>query len=130
MKNLIMLSFLLVFLLGCLTSSEGRKAGYLQGRVSIGPLCPVESILPSPNCLPTQKTFDSWPIGLYDEGRKAEITRINVDGKGQFNLSVGQGDYLVDLENPQRIGRSNLPALVRINEGEATELNISIALNK
>ena len=40
-------------------------AGFLEGKVTIGPLCPVERTPPDPACQPTEATYKAWQIAVY-----------------------------------------------------------------
>jgi fructose-specific phosphotransferase system IIC component len=48
---------ILILVIGCsLQDKQVLEPGILAGKISIGPLCPVETIPPDPNCQPTEAT--------------------------------------------------------------------------
>ena len=44
-----------IFFSGC-DKKKNFEKGFLEGTISIGPICPVEKIPPAPACLPTAET--------------------------------------------------------------------------
>ena len=102
--------------------------GTLEGKVSIGPLCPVERNPPDPNCLPTAATYAAHPLEVYTAGRTTAVAELSpVPPDGAYSLSLPAGEYIVDLKlrNPG-IGSSSLPADITISPGKATALDITI----
>jgi len=98
--------------------------GQLEGKISIGPLCPVERVPPDPNCQPKQETFDAWPIGVYSGDTKVSNIKPNLDGT--YSIDLKPGEYTVKLEKPSRIGGSNLPVDISIKSGENLVLDVDI----
>lgn len=102
--------------------------GNLTGKVSIGPLCPVERIPPDPGCQPTQETYNAWPIAVWTTDKTTKIVSIAVAADGTFNVQLRPGEYVVDLDKEQAfgLGGRNLPATVTIKPRETTTLDINI----
>ena len=78
-RNIILGLILLTGLLlngGC-DKMSSQEAGFLEGKISIGPICPVETDPPDPGCLPTAETYKAYPVAVWtaDGGRK--IIQIN-----------------------------------------------------
>jgi hypothetical protein len=46
--------------LSCAEQNLMVGSGVLKGKISSGPLCPVEKISPDSACLPTMETYKSW----------------------------------------------------------------------
>ena len=115
-------AMLLLFFLAC--QAQALAKGVLQGKVSIGPICPVERDPPDPRCQPTAETYLAWPIAVFDGQHK--VTDIVVQSDGTFSLELPPGTYTVDHETPQHFGKGTLPANVIINSGETTSLDIHI----
>ncbi len=116
----------LIFIQGC-KKQYNQEAGFLEGIITIGPLCPVETDPPDPGCLPTYETYKAYPVSIWtsDGGRK--ITQLNPDLDGSYQIELEPGNYLIVLETGQyRIGTSNLPAEMTINSQKNTILNINI----
>ena len=107
------------------TQDKASEKGFLEGRIRIGPLCPVERIPPDSNCQPTEETYSAWPIAVFDG--KTKVAHVEPKIGGSFKIELPPGNYVVDLEKTQpRIGGNNLPAEVIIKSGETTTLNIDI----
>lgn len=124
--------FCIAFLTGLLYMSGcdqrlSQEAGFLEGVISIGPICPVERIPPDPGCLPTAETYKAYPVSVYTSDGTRKIAQINPALDGSFRTDLAPGNYLVILEKGQnRIGSSNLPVEVSIISMEKTSLNINI----
>ena len=124
MKLSLILLLGVVLLSSCASQTQPSGTGFLEGKISIGPLCPVERFPPDPNCQPTPETFKAWLIAVYQDETKIILLNPNLDGAYRVELPVG--DYVVDLEKSMGIGGKNLPATVIIKSGEITTLNIDI----
>lgn len=57
----------MLILTGC---SSHNLADLKNGVINIYPLCSVETIPPNPNCLPTQETYNAWPIAILTTDKK------------------------------------------------------------
>lgn len=101
------------------------KTGVLRGKVTIGPLCPVERMPPDPNCQPTEATYRAWQIAVYTLDKKTKITQIEPNLDGSYQIGLPAGKYLIDFEQEQAFGRS-LPTTVIIKKDETKVLNIDI----
>ena len=115
-----------LFTSGC-DKQMNKEAGILEGVISIGPICPVETIPPDPGCLPTAETYKTYPVSVWTSDGTRKIALINPALDGSFRTELAPGYYLVILEKGQnKIGSSNLPVEVSIISMEKTLLNISI----
>ena len=111
---------------GCSKKTQ-LESGYLNGIISIGPICPVETIPPDPGCLPTAETYKAYPVSIFTIDGKTRITQLSPLLNGSFSSKLLPGDYLIKLEKSQNvIGGSNLPVEVTITSGDTTLLDISI----
>jgi hypothetical protein len=121
-----------VFLVGLLFISGCDKqfpldTGLLEGVISIGPLCPVETVPPDPGCLPTAETYKAYPVSIWTSNGRKKIAQINPALDGSYKTELDPGNYLVILgTGSNRISRSNLPAEVKITSQNNTILNINI----
>lgn len=121
---ILLIGFLFVFS-GC--DKSIREAGSLEGKISIGPICPVEHDPPDPGCLPTAETYNAYPVAIFSSDGKHMIAKITPAMDGTYSIKLDQGNYLVILETGQkRIGSSNLPAEVEIISQNKTILDIDI----
>jgi hypothetical protein len=116
----------LVLISSC-DKSKGLNPGWLEGTISIGPICPVERIPPDPACQPTAETYNAYPVSVYTSDGKVKIARLNPSLDGSFSTELSPGNYQVILETANKnIGGSNLPAEASIVSQEKTTLNINI----
>jgi hypothetical protein len=125
----IILSIVFLFgllFLGC-NKQNNQGTGFLEGVISIGPICPVETDPPETGCLPTAETYKAYPVSIWTSDGREKITQINPALDGSYKTELVYGDYLVILENGQnRPGGSNLPAEISIIPQNKTILNIDI----
>jgi hypothetical protein len=128
----IYVSLIIVFLTGFLFISGCSKkinqgTGSLEGVISIGPICPVETDPPQPGCLPTADTYKAYPVSIWTSNGRKKVAQINPALDGSYKIELENGDYLVILENGQnRPGGSSLPVEVSIIPQNNTILNIDI----
>lgn len=122
----------LIFLV-CITSISGCNdkkdisPGFLQGIISIGPICPVEKIPPDPACLPTAETYKAYPVGVFTTNGETKVLQLMPLLDGTFKAELPQGTYLVKLTVTSKIiGGSNLPVEISITSQEKTLLDINI----
>jgi hypothetical protein len=124
-KSTVTIFLLILYGSGCTKLSE--ENGYLEGVITIGPICPVEKIPPDPGCLPTAETYKAYPVSVFTSDGKRKIAQLNPSLDGTFSSKLPPGNYLIVLETAKNsIGGSNLPASVSISSGEKTLLNIDI----
>ncbi len=114
------------FISGC-NKRITPEPGYLEGVISIGPICPVEKVPPDPACLPTAETYKAYPVSVFSSDGRRKILQLNPSLDGSFIAELAPGNYLVVLEKAQNyIGGSNLPVEVSISTQDKTLLNINI----
>jgi hypothetical protein len=119
--------FLIYFLFALACDKNIQESGFLEGKISIGPLCPIEHDPPDPGCLPTAETYKAYPVGIFSSDGKHKITQVIPALDGTFRIDLDPGKYLVILESEHfRIGSSNLPAEVVIISQNKTILDIDI----
>lgn len=117
----------LFFIIGC-AQKTGVDKGFLEGKITIGPICPVEWFPPDTKCLPTEETYKAWPIIIWTADKKVKIAQIIPNQDGAYRVELSNGNYIVDLKKrqPFGIGSNNLPAAIKINSGGKTSLDINI----
>jgi len=129
-RSYIKLCFVFLFGLFLISGCEKQytqDAGFLEGIISIGPICPVEKDPPDPGCLPTFETYKAYPVSIWTSNGRRKIAQVNPALDGSYKVELNPGNYLVILENGQnRIGSSNLPEQVEIKSQAETILNIDI----
>ena len=128
-KNILLTALIIAIILlsGCIQQpAKTSEKGFLEGKISIGPICPVERFPPDPNCQPTEETYKAWPIAIWTTDKKAKIAQIKPNLDGTYKLELPVGTYIVDYEKEQHFGGNNLPVAVAIDSGKTTTLNIDI----
>lgn len=104
-----------------------QEPGILEGKILIGPICPVETDPPDPGCLPRAETYRAYPVGVWTADGGKRLLQINPALDGSYKNYLEPGRYLIKLENDRRsFGRSNLPVEVSIVSNNITMLNIDI----
>lgn len=122
----ILFLFGLLFFSGC-ENQFNDETGYLEGVISIGPICPVEKDPPDPGCLPGAETYKAYPVSVWTSNGRRKIAMINPALDGSYKVELVPGNYLVILELGQnKFGSSNLPAEVVVLPQDAIILNIDI----
>lgn len=97
------------------------KTGTLKGKVSIGPLCPVE---PCPGTVPNP--YISRTIILQKQNGQF-FPPIFLQEDGSFETEIAVGTYILNLSDCSFLGCNySLPKTVVIMEGKTTEINIEI----
>jgi len=96
------------------------EKGTISGKVTIGPLCPVEPCQdPDPNIY-TSRQLILQPIFGYPD-----YIRLNSDGS--FNATVDVGTYTVILTDCTFLGcERSLPIIITVNPNGLTTIDISI----
>lgn len=120
--------FLLLVFLSCSSDEKTVAVGYLQGQITISPLCPVVTNPPDPNCQPTAETYETYALAVFTASNNEKVIELNPSLDGQYQVELPIGDYIIDFEVSQnnKIGLNNLPLDVTISEGETTTINIDI----
>ncbi len=126
-KSMLLLAaaIILIPISGCDKQDKILEQGLLSGTISIGPLCPVETFPPDPNCQPTEATYKAWPIGVWTADKKSKLGILEPDLDGTYNFNLPEGNYLVDLD-VQHIFDTTLPETIEIEADKTVFLEIVI----
>ncbi|MBI3412805.1 MAG: hypothetical protein HY051_01860 [Candidatus Aenigmarchaeota archaeon] len=76
-------------------SADYPEKGFLQGRVSIGPLCAIEPCNFSAEQV--AKFYEARKVVVYDNYTKTKVAGVNLNPKGEYSLSLKPGKYIVDV---------------------------------
>ncbi len=104
--------------------SPGTK-GFLEGKITIGPLCPVETNPPQPECLPTAETYKAYKLVVSRSAVHFGSDRIKEfygDANGYYRIELDPGTYTLSTE--QDSGLVN-PTTFTIETGKTTQLNLT-----
>jgi hypothetical protein len=127
MKYILKIAVLIgsILLVSSCDPNASKETGTLEGKISIGPICPVESIPPNPACLPTQETYNNWPVYVWSIDKKEKIAQLQPQLNGNYTLELVVGAYILDLDKQHIFGK-NLPATISIKNNENTVFNVNI----
>ncbi len=110
---------------GCDNQDKILEQGLLSGTITIGPLCPVETFPPDPNCEPTEATYKAWPIGVWTADKKSKLGQLEPNLDGTYNFELPVGTFIVDLEI-QHLFDTTLPETIEIEADKTVFLDIVI----
>ena len=116
---------LIVALNAMLISCGGiRQAnGVLEGKVSIGPITPVQQSTPVPT---PPEVYAARKILVYDSRQSKLLYTVSLDDNGNYRIELEPGTYVVDI-NYVGIDRSlEVPKTIEIEPDITVVLNISI----
>ena len=123
---------LLVATLGCSSTSGVENGdldlaggGTLAGRVSIGPICPVER--EDEPCPVPPAVYAGVDVLVLAEPGGDLIARVDLDDEGRYRMELPEGSYRVTLEHGLGIPPGVSPThVITIRQGETTELDFEI----
>jgi hypothetical protein len=104
-------------------AETGKSTGTLTGKVSIGPLCPVE-----PCTVPHDRlvaAYAAHPITISTPDGIV-VTTVTADPESGYTVSLKPGTYVVAIPKQGIGGSPDLPATVTIRSGETIQLDITI----
>lgn len=113
---------------GCVSDSRQTNTGTLSGKVTVGPLTPVERVGVTPPA-PNPGVFTSRHLLLYQSDGKTLIKEIPIQAAGYYgiyNVSLAPGTYVVDYPKQGVGGARSLPATVKVEAGKTTTLDVDI----
>ena len=119
----ITIAFAIVLFGGGLPAETGDGNGTLTGKVSIGPLCPVE-----PCTVPHDRlvaVYAARPITISTPTGTV-VTTVTADPETGYTVVLKPGTYVVDIQHQGIGGSRELPTTVTIQRGETVRLDISI----
>jgi hypothetical protein len=124
------LSVLVVVILiySCTKQTMVTGNGVLKGKISIGPICPVETMPPLPQCLPTRETYNTYATAVWTPDKKNKLVTIVPNLDGTYQIDLPAGDYVLDYTIPRTngVGGSTLPTAFSIADKDTLTFNVSI----
>jgi hypothetical protein len=128
LKYLVLSAILIVLVFSCTQKNLVTGSGVLKGKISIGPLCPVQKDPPDPGCLPTKETYKAWATAVWSENKKTKIALLDPNLDGNYQIELPSGNYVLDFEvdRTNGVGGSNLPSPISISNMDTTIFNINI----
>ena len=98
--------------------------GFLEGRVVIGPLCPVEPCDLSPEQI--AKIYEERKIIVYTSEKLSIVTIISLDQTGEYRAALNPGKYIVDINRMGMDSSDDVPKEIAIEPGMVVRLDIQI----
>jgi len=99
--------------------------GTLVGKVTIGPLCPVEPCNLSPSEL--SDIYAARHVLIYEDADTSKLlVKINLLADGLYKVNLPEGNYLVDMEKNGIDSSSDVPAEIVIKTGLTVTVDIDI----
>ena len=123
---------LVMAMLGCSSTSGVENgdldlagSGTLAGRVSIGPICPVER--EGEPCPVPPAVYAGVDVLVLEERGDDVIARVDLDDEGRYRKGLPEGSYRVTLDHELGIPPGASPThVVTIRRGETVELDFDI----
>ncbi len=100
--------------------------GTLSGTESIGPICPVETYPPQPQCQPTADTYAAHQIFVYSG--LTLVSTITANLGGSFSGQLNAGDYTLQVENASCSGSSGTISCSGIGSGGSIPVHITAGM--
>jgi hypothetical protein len=106
-------------------SLQRVESGVLEGHVTVGPLSPVaEAGVPEPT--PAPEVYAERKIVIYAETGQQEVARVDIDGAGNYRVTLPVGIYVVDINHLGIDLAKGLPQRVEIKSQQTTRLDVDI----
>jgi hypothetical protein len=102
--------------------------GVLTGKVTVGPLTPVERVDVTPP-VPDPAVFTSRKLLLYDANGRTLLKEIAIEPAGYYgiyNVTLKPGTYVLGYTKQGVGGAKGLPSTVIIEAGKTTTLDVDI----
>jgi hypothetical protein len=93
----------------------------IEGKITLGPTCPVQRVPPDPNC--ADKPYQATVIVKTADGQK-EITHFTSQTDGSFKQALKPGTYLLEPVNTQVYPRG-LQQTVTVNANTYSQITIT-----
>lgn len=123
-------NFLLIFSLLVLAACSARTRpipalGTLAGKVSVGPLTPVERVDATPAPVPPE-VYTTRAINVLSPDGKTLVKSVSFQADGTYRVELPPGEYLVELKRNGIDRAAELPAQITIHSGEILILDLNI----
>ncbi len=103
-------------------SIRSLEVSGIRGRVTLGPICPVERTPPDPNCADKPYQTQVMVFRAGDMAHAFLVTKSDASGTfavylppGQYTLGAGEGKFLPRCDRPQVTVTQNTVASATIH---------------
>lgn len=115
------------------TSTSGESAmphtpvGYLEGKVTIGPLRPAQRVDDPARPVPSE-VYAAYPVKIFKSDGATWVADVNVQADGTYRIALAPGTYVVALARMGiHFGRSrDVPKTITIASDQTVRLGIDI----
>ncbi len=104
--------------------SAAAETGTLEGRVTIGPISPVQREGVEEEIPP--EVYAARKVVVYDRGGRKLVEEVDLEDDGHYRVDLKPGIYVVDIN---RIGvdySEQVPREIEIRSGETVVFDIDI----
>lgn len=118
----------LVTIIACVVavscSNTPSEPGILHGKVTIGPLVPVEQegVTYDVPC----EVYEARKIVIYKQNGTDLVDEVSIDCDGIYRIELMPGTYVVDINHTGIDRSSEVPSEVEIVSQQTTRLDIDI----
>jgi hypothetical protein len=124
MRSAPVLLALLVLGLASACAGVPREVGVLEGRVSIGPVQPVERPGVTPTVPP--EVYRARKVMVYDSSGSRLVRQVDIGSDGYYRVELRAGTYLVDINRVGIDSSDDVPRQVKVGAGLTVRLDIDI----
>jgi len=78
---------------------QNQDDGILRGKVTIGPLCPVEPCNLTPEKIAS--IYEARKVFVYGQFTEIKIAEVNLSRNGEYSFSLKPGTYIVDISDAE-----------------------------
>ncbi|VVB51763.1 Uncharacterised protein [uncultured archaeon] len=113
------------FVGGCLNQEVSSEKGFLEGKVTIGPICPVER--PDVPCPVPPEAYEARKVLVYAADKTNLVAEVHIDNStGMYQTQLSPGVYVVDVTHSGVGGARSLPAQVTVESNKTVILDIDV----
>lgn len=105
-------------------SATVAATGTIKGKVTVGPICPVER--PGVPCPVPPEAYTSREVILYLADGTTVVKRMHFATDGTYHFDVSPGIYVLDTPRQIIGGSKDLPKTLSVKSGKTLEVNFSI----
>lgn len=130
MGKIVQFAGLLILLLSLLAGCAGAavEPGVIQGKVTVGPLTPVERV-PEPGETPSPipaQVYTSRSVDILKADGRTLVKHVQFQGDGTYKVELPPGTYVVASPAGQFEHARELPKTVTLKSGEVVTLDLDI----
>lgn len=114
--------FIILPIAGCI--GETQEPGILEGRVTIGPIWPVER--PGEQKPIPPEVYEARKVMVYDKSGKKLVEEVSLTNEGYYKVQLKTGTYTIDINRIGSDSSSDVPKQIVIESGQTVLLNIDI----